>query len=122
MGNAIHPASRESEDFQLCGCLASDRDLQSALDQARRVAFGPHVAPAMHVRMNWGVANLPELFARHMRWTLEESRAAPIATLTSLTATDSAFAAFHPLADANQISGAVANGNEEADVVGHIEN
>ena len=43
----------------------------------------------MHVRMNQALSNLSQLIAVHVRWTLDESRAALISTLTSLTATDS---------------------------------
>ena len=51
MGNAIDSALQESEDYRVCDCLASDLDLQSALDQARQVVPGPHVSLVLHLRM-----------------------------------------------------------------------
>ena len=37
MGNAIDSVLQESEDYRVYDSLTSDRDLQSALDQVRRV-------------------------------------------------------------------------------------
>ena len=121
MGNAIDSTLQECEDYRVYDCLTSDQDLQSALDQVRRVVPGPHAAPAMHIRMNQALSNLSQLLAGHVRWTLDESRAALHAALTSLTATDSASAAFNSSADSSRISGAVANSSEEIGVVGSIE-
>ena len=75
----------------------------------------------MHLRMNQAMTNLSQLLAGHVRWTLDESRAALHAALTSLTATDSASAAFNPSADSSHISGAVALSSEAIGVVGSIE-
>ena len=121
MGNAIDSALQESKDYRVYDCLASDRDLQSALDQVRRVVPGPHASPVLHQCMTQALASLSEMLAGHVRWTLDESRADLIASLTSLTATDSASAATNPLADSSRISGAVAPSSEEIGVVGSIE-
>ena len=121
MGNAIDSVLQESEAYRVYDCLASDRDLQSALEQVRQVVPGPHVSPVLHMRMTQAMSNLSEMLAGHVRWTLDESRAALLTSLTSLTATDSASAAFNPSADSSRISGAVANSSEEIGVVGSIE-
>ena len=113
MGNAIDSVLQESEDYRVYDCLTSDRDLQSALDQVRQVVPGHHASPVLHNRMTQALANLSEMLAGHVRWTLDESRAALIASLTSLTATDSASAATNPSADSSRISGAVAPSSEE---------
>ena len=93
MGNAIDSVLQESEDYRVYDCLTSDRDLQSALEQVRQVVPGPHVSPVLHMRMTQAMSNLSEVFAGHVRWTLDESRAALLTSLTSLAATDSASAA-----------------------------
>ena len=67
MGNAIDSALQESEVYRVYDCLTSDRDLQSALDQVRRVVPGPHVSPGMHLRMNQAMTNLSQLLAGHVR-------------------------------------------------------
>ena len=121
MGNAIDSVLQESEDYRVYDCLTSDRDLQSALDQVRQVVPGPHVSPVLHMRMTQAMSNLSEMLAGHVRWTLDESRAALLTSLTSLTATDSASAATNPSADSSRISGAVAPSSEEIGVVGSIE-
>ena len=121
MGNAIDSVLQESEDYRVYDCLTSDRDLQSALEQVRQVVPGPHVSPVLHMRMTQAMSNLSEVFAGHVRWTLDESRAALLTSLTSLTATDSASAATNPSADSSRISGAVAPSSEEIGVVGSIE-
>ena len=121
MGNAINSVLQESEAYRVYDCLTSDRDLQSALDQVRQVVPGPHVSPVLHMRMTQAMSNLSEMLAGHVRWTLDESRAALLTSLTSLTATDSASAAFNPSADSSRISGAVAPSSEEIGVVGSIE-